>query len=277
MQYAGIREEHLRRARVGAGIFDVSHMGEIETRGPAGAEAFLQHILSNDVRADRATGGAQYSVLCREDGGILDDLFTYRLADEQLPDGHQRGQPRARPGVVPASRPRTSTSTSSTASTTTPCSPSRARAPASSSRRSPTGRCRRGCTSPSAAWPAARRSSCGTGYTGEDGVELLCAPDGAPAVWDALVDGGATPAGLGARDTLRLEVCFHLYGNDLMRRAARSRPGWAGAARRTRASSAPTPSAPLRAGGRAEKLVPFAFTGPGHRRARATRSWAAAR
>ena len=57
---------------------------------------------------------------------------------------------------------------------------------------------------------------CGTGYTGEDGVELLIAPGYATTVWDALLDAGATPAGLGARDTLRLEVCFHLYGNDLM-------------------------------------------------------------
>ncbi len=56
---------------------------------------------------------------------------------------------------------------------------------------------------------------CGTGYTGEDGVELLLDPEHAPQVWDALVDAGATPVGLGARDTLRLEVCFHLYGNDL--------------------------------------------------------------
>ena len=57
---------------------------------------------------------------------------------------------------------------------------------------------------------------CGTGYTGEDGVELLIAPGYAATVWDALVEAGAAPAGLGARDTLRLEVCFHLYGNDLM-------------------------------------------------------------
>src|SRR5438552_1966775 len=56
---------------------------------------------------------------------------------------------------------------------------------------------------------------CGTGYTGEDGVELLLDPRDATQVWDALLEGGATPAGLGARDTLRLEVCFHLYGNDL--------------------------------------------------------------
>jgi aminomethyltransferase len=57
--------------------------------------------------------------------------------------------------------------------------------------------------------------ACGTGYTGEDGVELLIPPDGAAAVWDALLEQGVVPAGLGARDTLRLEVCFHLYGNDL--------------------------------------------------------------
>src|SRR5215203_1122622 len=78
VQYAGIKEEHLD-VRNGAGIFDVSHMGEIETTGP-GAEAFLQRILSNDV-SKIAEHGAQYSVLCREDGGVLDDLFTYRLGD----------------------------------------------------------------------------------------------------------------------------------------------------------------------------------------------------
>src|ERR1700757_3484203 len=57
---------------------------------------------------------------------------------------------------------------------------------------------------------------CGTGYTGEDGVELLLAPEHCAQIWDALIAAGVTPAGLGARDTLRMEVCFHLYGNDLM-------------------------------------------------------------
>src|SRR3954447_12678580 len=80
VQYGGIREEHLA-VRERAGIFDVSHMGEIETTGP-GAEAFLQRLLSNDV-SKIAVGGAQYSVLCREDGGVLDDLFTYRLGDQR--------------------------------------------------------------------------------------------------------------------------------------------------------------------------------------------------
>src|SRR5438067_8910406 len=78
VQYEGIRQEHVA-VRTGAGLFDVSHMGQVETRGPD-AEAFLQHVLSNDV-TKIAEGGAQYSVLCREDGGVLDDLFTYRLGD----------------------------------------------------------------------------------------------------------------------------------------------------------------------------------------------------
>src|SRR5436309_3864400 len=78
VQYAGIREEHLA-VRGGAGVFDVSHMGQVLTRGPD-ALAFLQRMLSNDVRRI-PEGGAQYSVMCREDGGVLDDLFTYRLAE----------------------------------------------------------------------------------------------------------------------------------------------------------------------------------------------------
>src|ERR671914_1298856 len=76
VQYEGIRAEHVA-VRAAAGVFDVSHMGEVETTGPD-AEAFLQRVLSDDV-SKIAERGAQYSVLCREDGGVLDDLFTYRL------------------------------------------------------------------------------------------------------------------------------------------------------------------------------------------------------
>src|SRR6201991_279641 len=76
VQYEGVKDEHLA-TRATAGVFDVSHMGEIATSGPD-AEAFLQRLLSNDI-AKLLTGGAQYSLLCREDGGVLDDLFTYRL------------------------------------------------------------------------------------------------------------------------------------------------------------------------------------------------------
>src|SRR3954451_20766712 len=78
VQYEGIKQEHIA-VRTGAGIFDVSHMGEIRTTGPD-AERFLQRILSNDV-SKIAENGAQYSVLCKEDGGVLDDLFPYRIDD----------------------------------------------------------------------------------------------------------------------------------------------------------------------------------------------------
>src|SRR3954453_13687643 len=81
VQYTGIRSEHVA-VRTGVGVFDVSHMGEIETRGP-GAEAFLQRILSNDV-SKIAEDGAQYSVLTKPDGGVLDDLFTYRLGPDHF-------------------------------------------------------------------------------------------------------------------------------------------------------------------------------------------------
>ena len=81
VQYTGIRDEHLA-VRQRAGVFDVSHMGEIETCGPS-AEAFLQRLLSNDV-AGVPEGGAQYTVICLEDGGIIDDLFTYRLAGDHF-------------------------------------------------------------------------------------------------------------------------------------------------------------------------------------------------
>src|ERR1700704_6557174 len=80
VQYEGVRTEHLA-VREACGIFDVSHMGEIEVSGPQALE-LLQRLLSNDVAqiaVDLDGGGAQYSVLCREDGGVLDDLFTYRL------------------------------------------------------------------------------------------------------------------------------------------------------------------------------------------------------
>ena len=211
VQYSGIKEEHLA-VREHAGIFDVSHMGEIATTGPD-AEAFLQRILSNDV-SKIAENGAQYSVLCKEDGGVLDDLFTYRLGegfltvtnasnhekdlawftkqaqnfDVQLHDAlHDYAMlavqgPEAR-GIVAKLADGELPKRFRTASLTVAGVPD--------------------------------VLVCGTGYTGEDGVELLIKQDSGK-VWDALIAAGVTPVGLGARDTLRLEVCYHLYGNDLM-------------------------------------------------------------
>src|SRR3954469_15401456 len=79
--YEGIREEH-SAVRTHAGMFDVSHMGQVEVEG-LGALSFLQRVLSNDV-AKVQIGGAQYSVLCNEDGGVIDDLFAYRLGGDRF-------------------------------------------------------------------------------------------------------------------------------------------------------------------------------------------------
>src|SRR6202012_2403349 len=104
---------------------------------------------------------------------------------------------------------------------------------------------------------------CGTGYTGEDGIELLLVPDDAPRLWEAALRAGARPAGLGARDTLRLEACFHLYGNDLSedRGPIGAGLGWA-CAEDTGFIGAETVAAD-RAGPPAEKLVPFLIEGAG--------------
>ncbi len=122
---------------------------------------------------------------------------------------------------------------------------------------------------------------CGTGYTGEDGVELLLAPGDAPVLWDELCRRGAVPAGLAARDTLRLEACFHLYGNDLSleRNPIEAGLGWccredtgfigAEAIRAARALCRPLTSSSaesvLSPAGRRQKLVAFEIDGPGNR------------
>ena len=259
VQYAGIREEHVAVRRT-AGVFDVSHMGEVETSGPD-AEAFLQRVLSNDV-AKVPAGGAQYAVLCREDGGVLDDLFTYRLGDRWLTvtnaanhnrdlawmRGHAKGfdvtlrdrlhdlamlavqGPQAR-GIVAALADGELPARFRTATLTVAGAPD--------------------------------VLVCGTGYTGEDGVELLIAREHAGAVWDAVVAGGATPAGLGARDTLRLEVCFHLYGNDLMESRGPIEAGLGWCCKEDTGFIGADAVRAAREAGPAERLVPFAMTGPG--------------
>jgi aminomethyltransferase len=104
---------------------------------------------------------------------------------------------------------------------------------------------------------------CGTGYTGEDGVELLAPPDGATTIWDAVVAAGATPAGLGARDTLRLEACFHLYGNDLSEDRGPIEAGLGWCCKEDTGFIGADAVRAAREQGTAEKLVPFAITGPG--------------
>jgi aminomethyltransferase len=214
VQYAGVKQEHIA-TRATAGVFDVSHMGEIATSGP-NAEAFLQRLLSNDV-TKLQTGGAQYSLLCREDGGVLDDLFTYRLGADRFltvtnAANHEKDlewflrQADAFDGDVTVEDV-----AADYAMLAVQGPQAREIVGALSDGPLPDRfTCRHRMLR------GRRVLVCGTGYTGEDGVELLCDPADAPMLWDEVVRRGAVPAGLAARDTLRLEVCYHLYGNDLM-------------------------------------------------------------
>jgi aminomethyltransferase len=104
---------------------------------------------------------------------------------------------------------------------------------------------------------------CGTGYTGEDGAELLLDPAAAPALWDALLQKGVSPAGLGARDTLRLEVCYHLYGNDLNEDRGPIEAGLGWCCKEQTGFIGSETVARVRAAGPAEKLVAFAIDGSG--------------
>jgi aminomethyltransferase len=209
--YEGIRQEH-EAVRGSVGIFDVSHMGEIETSGPE-AEAFLQQILSNDV-TKIAERGAQYSVLCRADGGVLDDLFTYRLgADRFLTVTNAANHAKDLAWFEEHTRHfevEVVDQLEDWAMIAVQGPDARALLAGLADGELP-GRFR----TAEIALAGVDCLVCGTGYTGEDGCEVLVGAPGAPIVWQALLDAGATPAGLGARDTLRLEVCFHLYGNDL--------------------------------------------------------------
>ena len=257
--YEGIREEH-SAVRTHAGMFDVSHMGEVEVEGP-GTLAFLQRVLSNDV-AKVDVGGAQYSCLCDEDGGVLDDLFLYRLGGDRHLIVTNASNHRSdlawlgrwshgfdvavrdvadRYAMLAVQGPHARTILSAALGVELP-----ARMRAAAVRIG--GR------------PAI---ACGTGYTGEDGVELLLDPEVAPPIWAELLDAGVVPCGLGARDTLRLEACFPLHGQDLTteRNPVEAGLGWC-CAEETGFVGGDVVAA-ARRGGTAERLVPFRIEGAG--------------
>ena len=216
VQYTGIVEEH-RTVRAAVGCFDVSHMGEFEFRGPDATPA-LQRLTTNDVAALQA-GQVQYSLLCAEDGGIVDDLTLYRLADDAYMmtvnaaniekdwswmTGHLGGRVEARnlsdaTGLIAVQGPHAERLV---------------------------GRLADVDVTAIGYYRFARGQVAGvpaivsrTGYTGEDGFELYLQATDTARVWDALLaEGkadGVQPIGLGARDTLRLEMKYALYGNDI--------------------------------------------------------------
>lgn len=197
VQYTSAIDEHMA-VRERAGVFDVSHMGQLELSG-AGAHTELQARLSNDL--DRIEPGeAQYTLLLNGNGGVVDDLIAYRRENGYLL-------------VVNAAnvvRDATELATASDVSDDW----------AMLAVQGPDALELLGVEVEPFTWRDADVLGvacvvCGTGYTGELGCELLCAPGDAPRLWDAILAAGATPCGLAARDTLRLEACFPLHGQDL--------------------------------------------------------------
>jgi aminomethyltransferase len=259
VQYEGIRAEHLA-VRQTCGVFDVSHMGEIETSGPD-ALALLQRLLSNDV-SKLPLGGAQYSVLCREDGGVMDDLFTYRLDPDRYLTvtnaANHEGDLRWFQQHAQDLDVRVADRLEDYAMLAVQGPYAREIVQAISDAPLP-----QRLTAAPRRLAGAEVLVCATGYTGEDGVELLAHPRDAPALWDELVRRGATPAGLAARDTLRLEACFHLYGNDLMLSRGPIEAGLGWCCREDTGFIGAEAVRAARDAGPAEKLVAFAIDGPG--------------
>ncbi len=270
VQYTGVSAEHLA-VRGSCGVFDVSHMGEIETSGPQALE-LLQRLLSNDVAAigydeQSGEGGAQYSLLCRPDGGVLDDLITYRLGPDRFltvtnAANHERDLQwfQEQAGAFPEARVQDLAAGFAMLAVQGPA----ARAIVGALSEEPLPQRMRAADRTLAGVAAL---VCGTGYTGEDGVELLCAPQDAGTLWDELLAREAVPAGLGARDTLRIEACFPLYGNELTLErgpieaglgwACKERTGFIGADAVERDRRVPPP----------EQLVAFVVDGQGIARA----------
>jgi aminomethyltransferase len=240
VQYSSITAEH-RAVRTSAGVFDVSHMGELELSGD-GAHDYLQIRLSNDLdRID--VGQAQYTLLTNERGGIVDDLIVYRRGDDDYLLVVNAANVEADHGALAEAHDASADW-------------------ALLAVQGPEALGRLGID----VEPFSFREEevlgvpclvAGTGYTGERGCELGCAPDDAPRLWDALAERGVVPCGLGARDTLRLEACYPLHGNDITpeRTPIEAGLGWACALDKEF-----TGVDVLRAQkeeGPAEKLVPF--------------------
>jgi len=206
VQYEGVIPEHMT-VRTDAGVFDVSHMGELEVEGPS-AHEFLQSVLSNDL-GKLGDGDAQYTLLTNETGGIVDDLIVYRLSPFRflliVNAANRDGDfDWLKEREIAGSDVRDVSDEYALLAVQGPRSLARlglAEAP--------------GFTFDEGEIDGIACMINRTGYTGEQGVELLVPAEDAEELWDRVVERGVTPAGLGARDTLRLEVCYPLHGNDI--------------------------------------------------------------
>lgn len=239
VSYAGTVSE-VAATRTSAGIFDVSHMGEVTVKG-AGAFDFVQSVTTNDV-SKLAPGKAQYSLLLNEHGGIIDDIIVYCLGENDymivLNAGCKdkdwdwlQAQVLGKPNLV-------LTDISDTKALIAVQGPEAVNLVADAMNKP--GR-DRGYETNYKLEDVKRFHIAGvqaygmsliisrTGYTGEDGFEIFCDWEDAPVLWKVLADAGAVPAGLGARDVLRLEAAYPLYGHELdaVNFPSASGTGWA--------------------------------------------------
>jgi aminomethyltransferase len=206
VQYAGVIPEH-RAVRTDCGAFDVSHMGEIEVEGPKAAE-LLQSLLSNDL-SRIGPGQAQYTLLTNERGGVVDDLIVYALEPCRFllivnASNREADFEWMREREIRGSDVRDVSEQYALIAVQGPRSIERLGLPE-----------RPAFTFEMGEIDGIECMVSRTGYTGELGVELMVMDEDAGALWDAVLARGAVPCGLGARDTLRLEVCYPLHGNDI--------------------------------------------------------------
>jgi aminomethyltransferase len=210
VQFTSIMEEH-RAVRTSCGVFDISHMGEVFVSGPK-AFGWLQHLLANDL-AKCAIGGGQYTFLLNERGGVIDDLIVYRMADDnflllvnaaKIDEDVAWLQQQAADGVTVDNRSETMSALA-------------VQGPDSARVFRDVFQCEMPARNAFIAMEKCRGAviAAGTGYTGETGFELFFANSLAGDIWAAVLKAGAQPCGLGARDTLRLEMCYPLNGSDL--------------------------------------------------------------
>jgi aminomethyltransferase len=217
VRYGSIVDEH-QAVRRAAGLFDLSHMGELRVGGPDAVAALGRALVADPGRLD--SGRAQYSLMCAPDGGIIDDLIVYRTGPSELLVVPNAGN---REVVAAELADRLAGAATELGDETLGTSLLAVQGPAAVAILQPlTGL----DLSSLRSYGSARASVAGvdafvarTGYTGEDGFELFVAWDDGSRLWDALLDAGAPagllPCGLGARDTLRLEAGMPLYGNEL--------------------------------------------------------------
>jgi aminomethyltransferase len=217
VQYTGIMEEH-EAVRSAAGLFDVSHMGEITIKGPD-AQRFIQRLITNDIEKT-ADGQAVYSPMCDDNGGVVDDLIVYRLgAEDYLLVVNAANTDKDFAWILKRLSGDVKADNVSDRWAQLALQGPKAQEILQKLTDYPVSDLRffRFAAGVRVAGAVALVSR--SGYTGEDGFELYVAPDGASALWDALLDAGKgeglKPCGLGARDTLRFEAALPLYGQEI--------------------------------------------------------------